>query len=331
MIEYKIYSNNERDLWNNFVDNAKDSTIFQSQIFLAYHLQRNFSNHSLMFYKNKTLIGIFTGSSMTNANGEKILFSHPGASFGGIIQNTSSLSDTLEMIDLIEQYAVKNNFNQISIVPTPSIYFQNHHDTLMYGLKLKHFVEIERYYSSIIPIDTNVNNQMKAINRKKGRAINYYDTVIKENNLKIYWDKNFDSFYPILLDNKKMYNATPTHSLDELKKINELMPNNIHLLVVEKDGEIIGGNLILVANKQIAIIFYNMINYQFSDLQIAIIQVCESIKWAHKNKFKYLDFGVSHETGDEKFLIPKMSLIKFKEEFGAFGSTRTVLNKKIVE
>ena len=105
MIEYKIYSNNERDLWNKFVDNAKDSTIFQSQIFLAYHLQRNFSNHSLMFYKNKILIGIFTGSSMTNANGEKILFSHPGASFGGIIQNTSSLSDTLEMIDLIDRSA----------------------------------------------------------------------------------------------------------------------------------------------------------------------------------------------------------------------------------
>jgi len=329
MIEYKIYSNNDRDLWNNFVVDAKDGTIFQSQIFLEYHLQRNFSDHSLMFYKNKTLIAVFTGSLITNSNGEKILFSHPGASFGGIVQKTYSLSDTLEIISLIEQYAIKNNFNQISIVPTPSIYCKNHHDTLIYGLKLKHYTEIERYYSSIIPIELDTDNQMKSINRNKGRAINYYDTIIKENNLKIYWDKNFDSFYPILLDNKKMYNSTPTHSLEELKKINELMPNNIHLLVVEKDNVIIGGNLILVANEQVAIIFYNMINYKFSDLQIGIIQVCESIKWAQKNQFKYLDFGVSHEIGDEKFLIPKMSLIKFKEEFGAFGSIRTVLNKKI--
>ena len=73
-----------------------------------------------------------------------------------------------------------------------------------------------------------------------------------------------------------------------------------------------------------------MINYEFANLQIAVIQVNESIKWAKKNKFKYIDFGISHETGNDNFLIPKMSLIKFKEEFGAVGSIRIVLNKKIL-
>jgi len=329
MIEYKIYNNSNKELWNSFINSINDSTIFHSQQFLEYHIDRKFSNHSLMFYKNKTLIAIFTGSETINSNGERILFSHPGASFGGIIQKIHSLSDTLEIIDLIEKYAVENNFNQVSIVPTPSIYYQNHHDDFIYGLKLKQFIEIERYYSSVIPIESNIDDQLNLINRSKGRSLNYYDAIIEENNLKIHWAKNFDSFYPILLENKKKYDAKPTHSLEELKQINKLMSNNIRLLIIEKDNVVIGGNLILIANPNVAIIFYNMINYKFSDLQIAVIQVCESIKWAHKNKFRFLDFGVSHETGDDSFLIPKMSLIKFKEEFGAFGSIRTVLNKKI--
>ena len=90
---------------------------------------------------------------------------------------------------MIEQYAIKNNFNQISIVPTPSIYCKNHHDTLIYGLKLKHFTEIERYYSSIIPVELDTDNQMKSINRNK--IANDFFKQFSEHNLEIidprYW------------------------------------------------------------------------------------------------------------------------------------------------
>jgi len=330
MIEYKVYSKNNKESWDYFVDNAKDSTIFHSQRFLGYHIDRKFLNHSLMFYKNNKLISVFTGAEIIGNNSKKILFSHPGASFGGILQKTSSLSDTLEIIDLIENYAIKNNFDQITIIPTPPIYLKNNDNAFLYGLKLKEFAEIERYYSSVIPLEENIDKLLKVIHKNKGRTLGYYDTIIQKNSLKIEWTKNFEAYYPILLENKKMYGVKPTHSLEELIQINKLMPNNIKLLIIKKNNVVIGGNLIFIANSKVAIIFYNMINYEFANLQIAVIQVNESIKWAKKNKFKYIDFGISHETGNDNFLIPKMSLIKFKEEFGAVGSIRIVLNKKIL-
>ena len=329
MIEYKVYSKNDKESWDCFVDNAKDSTIFHSQLFLSYHIDRKFLNHSLMFYKNNTLIAVFTGSEIIGNNNNKILFSHPGASFGGILQKTPALSDTLEIIDLIENYAIKNNFDQITIIPTPPIYLKNNDDVFLYGLKLKQFTEIERYYSNVIPLEKNIDKLLKEIHKNKSRTLGYYDTIIQDNSLEVEWTKDFEAFYPILLENKKMYNAKPTHTLEELMQINKLMPDNIKLLIIKKDNMVIGGNLLFIANPNVAIIFYNMINYKFSNLQIATIQVIESIRWAHKHKYKYLDFGVSHEIGENYFLIPKMSLIKFKEEFGAFGALRLVLNKTV--
>ena len=70
-----------------------------------------------------------------------------------------------------------------------------------------------------------------------------------------------------------------------------------------------------------------MIDYKYKNLQTATIQVLESIRWARSMNLKNLDFGVSHveENGDPT--IPKMSLIKFKEEFNAFGQMRTVYSK----
>ena len=329
MIEYKVYSHNEKQAWNNFVDANKNSTIFHSQLFLDYHVDRQFPNHSLMFYKNGKLDAIFTGSEYISSNGDKILFSHPGASFGGIIQQNHSLADTLEIISLIEEYAKKNHFNQITIIPIPPIYLENHNDAFLYALKLKQFKEIERYYSSVIPVESDINKQLKRINKNKGRTSNYYNMIIEDNELEIEWSEDFDQFYPILLENKKRYDSKPTHSLKELIRLNQLMPKNIKLLTTKKNNMIIGGNLIFVANSNVAIIFYNMINYKFADLQIATIQVIESMRWAYKNKYQYSDFGISHETGENNFLIPKMSLIKFKEEFGAFGALRLVLNKRL--
>ena len=329
MIKYKVYNNKYMDIWNLFVDDSAEATIFHSQKFLGYHIDRDFSNHSLMFYKNNKLIGLFTASEVNTKNNEKILFSHPGASFGGIVQQNYSLSDTLEMVSLIEEYGRDNHFHQITLVPTPSIYRTNHDDTLIYALKLKQYHEIERYYSSVIPIQNDIDMQLKSIYKNKGRTSKYYEMIISDNSLTIEWSNDFEAFYPILVENKKKYQCTPTHSLEEIISLNTLMPNHIQLLIIKKDGAVIGGNLIFIANPNVAIIFYNMIDYKYVDLQIAVIQVVESIRWAYSKKFKYIDFGVSHETGDDNYLSPKMSLIKFKEEFGAFGSTRTVLNKKL--
>ena len=67
-----------------------------------------------------------------------------------------------------------------------------------------------------------------------------------------------------------------------------------------------------------------MINYEYQDLQIASLQIYESLKWAQKNNLTYLDIGVSQLYKDDK-IIPHDSLINFKEQFGAQAMIRKVI------
>ena len=230
MITYKKYKYENLLEWNRFIEKSLNGTIFHSKTFLNYHIDRSFNDCSLMFYKKNKLIGVFSAA----INKDNIMFSHPGASFVGLIYQKSSFDNIMKMIDLIELYAINEGINEITMIPTPTIY-SNGDEVLLYALRWKRFVEIEQYYSNIIPIENDKLLQMKKIHRNKSRSHDYYDSIIKKNNLNIKWENNFNSFYPILLENKNKYNSSPTHSLKELQKINKMLPNTIKLLLVYKN------------------------------------------------------------------------------------------------
>ena len=332
MIEIVKYKNNMNCEWDSFIDTSINGTIFHRRSFLSYHIDRKFEDASFIFKKRGQIIAVFPAAIIddySSGGAIKALFSHPGASFGGLITNNVSFSETLEIMDLIQNYCEKNKINEIRIIPTPQIYQKELNENILYALHWKNYEIVEQYYSSIIPIRDNFSNHVSLINKNKSRAKDYYTNIINSNNLIIDWSNSFDEFYPILQENKKMHNSKPTHSLDELYKLQNLFPDKIKLILIKKDKETIGGSLIFVANERVAIIFYNMIDYKFVNLQIASIQVIESIKWAYKNNYKFLDFGISHQPEHINPLTPKMSLIKFKEEFGSIGSLRLVFIKNI--
>ena len=313
MIEYKVYNKKLIKTWDEFVLQSINGTIFQLQKFISYHKDRIFLDHSLMFYKNNKLIAVFPAAEVNGA-----LVSHPGASFGGIIYKDKSLSDIIEIIELIEMYAKKNNLKNISIIPTPTIYSND--QLLPYALKWKKYLEKENYYSSIIPITDNLENQLSMIAKNNSRSINFYNSLIEKEKLLINWSNNFEHFYSLLVQNKKRFNGKPTHSLSDIIKLNDLLPEKIKLLTITKDKVIIGGSLLFLANQSMGMIFYNATNYEHVNSHASTIQIIELIKWAKDNKLCYLDFGVSHETENKNPLTPKISLIRYKEKFDCLGS-----------
>ena len=329
MIEIVKYKNNMNSEWDSFVESSINGTIFHKRSFLSYHVDRNFNDASFIFKKRGQIISVFP-AAIINDSGRNILFSHPGASFGGLIVNNASFSEILEILDLIESYCKKNGVEKIRIIPAPQIYQKKLDESVLYALHWKNYEICEQYYSSVIPIKNNISEHLTLINKNKSRTKDYYSGLIDSNNLIIDWNNSFDKFYPILEENKKMHNSKPTHSLDELYKLHDLFPDQIKLVLIRQDKNVIGGSLLFAANQRVAIIFYNMIDYQFVNLQIASLQVIESIKWAYKNNYKFLDFGISHQPDHINPLTPKMSLIKFKDEFGSIGSLRLVFDKDLV-
>ena len=316
------YSALDETKWDNFIQSSLNGTIFHLRKFLSYHINRKFIDHSLLFIKNNFIISIFPAVEIME-NSEKVLYSHPGASYGGFVYNDISYADAEEIINLIDIYCINNNFKKIFFVSTPIIYNSKTNDTLNYLLHRHSFEIAECYISSVIEINKN-DNPINYLNKRKKRYIQNY---FSDENLTIKQINDFDNYYPILLSNKQKHNILPTHSLEELKRLNNLFPQKLHLLLLYHNQKIIGGALNIIANEFCGILFYNMIDYEYKKLQPATIQIFESIKWAQKEGLKFLDLGVSQKPKSKNPMEPHKDLITFKEQFGSMGILRIAFKK----
>tara|TARA_B100000945_G_C20426762_1_gene620985 strand:+ start:6215 stop:7216 length:1002 start_codon:yes stop_codon:yes gene_type:complete len=327
-ISVRKYNNKDENDWDEFVKYSENGTIFHLRKFLSYHIDRNFKDHSLIFNKKGKIIAILSGTILKEKK-SLIFNSHPGASYGGFIYKKLTFNDCQNIINIFEQYLYNKKIHHIRFVPTPSIYSTLFDETLDYALIWNNYKITENYISSIIPIKNDIQSNLEIIYKLKNRSKNYFEKLIKKGNISFKWNNDFHTFYPILLENKKRHYSKPTHTLEELIKLEKLMPNSLHLLLVYSDNIPIGGTLIFIANKNVGIIFYNMIDYKFYNFQPATLQMIESIKWGKKRKLKYLDFGVSQNPKAKDPTTPSKSLIKFKEESGAFVCIRKTFQKKI--
>lgn len=306
------------EAWDSFVDSSDNGTIFHKRDFLNYHIGRKFDDFSLMFFKKEKLVCVFSGAKLNNI----VLHSHPGASYGGFIFQKYSFNLVEEIIASFEIFIKQTDIREIFLIQPPSIYGKQYDETIEYSLKWNKFSTDEIYISSAINL---IKDPLSRIHNRKKR---YFKKPL-EKGYELKWNSDFEGFYPILLKNKKKHNVKPTHSLDELKKLLKLFPDKIKLLMLYKDNKPIGGTLNFVANSQVVIIFYNMIDYNFANKQPAIHLIGETIKWAKENSFTWLDFGVSQLPQHENPLTPHKSLIQFKEQFGATGFLRRAYRKKI--
>ena len=76
MIYIKKYKNEQKNIWNGFINNSKNGIFMFNRDFMDYHSDR-FIDNSLMFYDdNDNLIALLPGNIKDN-----ILYSHQGLTF----------------------------------------------------------------------------------------------------------------------------------------------------------------------------------------------------------------------------------------------------------
>ena len=81
MIKIKKFSKNNYDIWDSFVLEANNGTLFHLRKFLSYHPEDRFKDHSIEIYKKNTLLSVFPAADLI-INDKKMLTSHPGSSYG---------------------------------------------------------------------------------------------------------------------------------------------------------------------------------------------------------------------------------------------------------
>lgn len=313
IIEYNI---KYKEQWDNFVLNSNNGTMFHLQKFFDYHPEGKFKFNHLIFIEKDEIKAVLPGRLLDGVYESPI-----GASYGSIVTNDIRFEETLKIVDLLIDYGKANGFKEFILTSAPMIYEKFQNQNLDFALLWRGFRYDLHYISSAIKLDTDrdILDRFQPTIRRNVRK------SIKDFGLRVELNEKYEEFYPILIDNKARHNVKPTHSLEDLYRLKELLPENLKLFMVYKDDKPIGGSLLFIANKSVSLCFYNMLYYEYQHLKPIQRVMYEVVKWSTENGYQYVDIGVSQDTKAENPMTPSMSLIDFKEKFDAKTIMRNTL------
>ena len=318
-IRIEEYTDKKINEWDNFVYSSNNGTIFHTQRFLNYHFNGKFNFVSYMFYIGEELVSVLPGGYTFN----ETYWSPLGASYGSLVVKDITYSVSLQIVDALLDFFHKKGVKDIYLIPPPLIYSDVYNQHIEYSMLYRKFGFEYHYISHAI----DLTNPLSINYNKKTR----YKIRAAKNNplLSIHEVDNFDAYYPILLENKRKHNALPTHSLEDLVKLKELFPDNIHQFNVyhndtnSNDSTVIAGATMFACNKKVTLCFYNMLNYDYEKLYPAYLTIDYVINWAREQGFSWFDFGVSQDTTSVNPMTPSLPLIYFKEFFNSRGIFRS--------
>ncbi len=224
------------------------------------------------------------------------------------------------MTTLIE-YGRKNGWKEFLLTPPPLIYEKYPNQNLEFAMLWQKFEYDLHYISSAVQLykDKDILSRFSPTIRRNVRK------SLKNKDVRVEINERYDQFYPILLENKSRHNVKPTHSYEDLIRLNELLPECLKLFMVYYKDKPVGGSLMFYVSDHIGICFYNMLLYEYQHLKPIQRVMYEVVKYSTEHGYEYVDIGVSQDTSAEDPMTPSMSLIDFKEKFDARTIMRNTL------
>ena len=301
-MEIRRYRREDKELWNSFVNKARNATFLFDRNYMDYHADR-FDDNSFMFYYKGKLKAVLPA----NVAGDT-LYSHQGLTYGGLLlDKKATVEDVLECFDSLNSWLRENGKSKVVYKALPWIYQQYPSEEDLYALTWKCKAQlIYRNIASTIVID----NKLKfAESRKSGirKALSL--------NIEVGESNDVDGFWHVLEDNLgNRYNAKPVHTASEMKLLMSRFPNNIKLYVAKMNGEIVGGTLIYVTPQVVhtQYISASVEGKKHGALDLLFDYIINKV---YAN-CRYFDFGKSTEQGGAYLNEP---LIFQKEGFGGRG------------
>ena len=129
------YTEDKEKEWDDFIINrALNGTFLQSRRFLNYHPKNRFVDASYMIYDSKNhLIAICPACEKNEAN-VKILFSHSGSTYGGIII-CAQINKAVYLLEMLRQLEIEwrnDGFVKVVLKQTPSLFSHEEMSLLQY-------------------------------------------------------------------------------------------------------------------------------------------------------------------------------------------------------
>jgi hypothetical protein len=314
------YKPENRDEWESFVASSNNGTMFHNLKFLDYHPQGKFDFYNLMLRRDGELIGVLPGGLK---NGDTF-WSPMGASYGSVVTKDIHFQTALDIVDSMLEFGREKNWKDMYMIPPPFIYYDNYNQHIEYAYLYRKF-DFELHYISHA-IHLNHGKDYMAYFDKTARKTIH--KIEREGKLRIEDSDDYATFHRILLENKARHNVKPTHTLEDMLRIRDLMPDKVKLMLVYFGDIPIAGTWLFLCNPQVVLCFYNMLLYEYEHMKPIYLVMNETVRWAVENGYRWVDIGVSQDTKAEDPMTPSLNLIQFKERFDSRGVLRTTYHYK---
>lgn len=301
MFEIVKYSEDKKDLWNNFVDNAKNATFLFNRDYMDYHRKR-FTDASLMIYRKGKLFALLPANVVGT-----VIYSHMGLTYGGLIlDQKATILDVMQTFEYINIYLKSIGIQKVVYKVIPHIYHQIPSEEDLYVLFRLNAKIIARNISSTI----YQTNKIKFIESRKScirKALKYNVQIISTSDYTAFWDILYTN-----LTNK--YGVKPVHSIDEIQLLNSRFPGNIKLYMAYKDEKPVAGT-VLYLSKNVCHVQYISASPEGKECGALDLLFDKLINEIYTD-YPIFDFGQSTEQGGNYL---NENLIFQKEGFGGRG------------
>jgi len=302
--------------WDDFVVKSDNGTLFHKRTFISYHMEKSFTDASLVFLKKERILALFPATVIQRDN-KRIFSSHAGASWGGLVYHKPlSFRDTKRIIKAILTEAKKLECQRIEITLQPRIYQSIPTEYFSFILLQQGFSYQRRELNSVIRLDL-IDDLLWSISKSAREEV----AKSERRGIEIQKHSNhWEAFYSMLSEFLQKKKRRPTHSYEELMLLRERFADNIELWTAHKDGLLVGGRCNWQVKPGIWLFFYCAYLPEERSSGILTRLYYECIKDYHQAGARYIDLGTSSIN-----MNPNEGLLANKEHFLAYGIFRDTL------
>jgi hypothetical protein len=314
-MSYSIHKFSEEynSFWDKYVWDSDNGNLFHTRRFLSYHPEGRFKDHSLIFKSSNKVKALFPAIEV-ELDKDKTLFSHRGSSFGGIIYNDLGIKEAFKISESLKDYARENKFSRIIITTPPLVYMSRFSNYFDFAFLQSGFRYMKREISSIVQLSGNESSVLSSFRAESRTAVR---KSIKSG-VQVRLSEDYEDYYKILKQNLRMrHDVNPTHSLEEIIKLKELFPENIHLWGAYLEEKLIAGVINFICNDNVILAFYISDDKTYQNYRPVNQLFYHIFQWSLRHHYQFYDFGIFTVN-----MEPNWGLGKFKESFGARGLFR---------
>jgi len=309
-------------LKNFILHDSDNGTLFHRPLFLQYHDKSKFRGTDpvrLSFHKKGKLVAFIAGAVQHTENEKR--FSSPfGSSYGGLVFHKDLSFKEIEDVYFELLNYLQKEYTHLKISSTPSFQSKTGKSQYVEHILLNKGFMVTK--SDIILVH-ELDSEEKLPERIDKKTFTELKQPLFKNKLRLEIASGVDEeTYRLLLSSQERLQSIPTHTHNELLRIEELIPGTVKTFKAYSDDNYVAGIITFHLNNSILSTFYVFDTMEGRNLKANHFTYFNVAKTAFENNYKYLDFGASSFGW-----LPNYPLISFKEKFDGKPFLRNTFEK----